>query len=65
MLYIPESDLVIFLCYPSVMNLDDLTRWVKNLMLLLLLSRNLAPSATCQESMRFLLADDYVTISKA
>ncbi|XP_012216269.1 guanylate cyclase soluble subunit beta-1 [Linepithema humile] len=26
MLYIPESDLVIFLCYPSVMNLDDLTR---------------------------------------
>ncbi|KAK0077369.1 hypothetical protein PV326_010091, partial [Microctonus aethiopoides] len=25
MLYIPESDLVIFLCYPSVMNLDDLT----------------------------------------
>ncbi|XP_033323715.1 guanylate cyclase soluble subunit beta-1-like [Megalopta genalis] len=27
MLYIPESDLVIFLCYPSVMNLDDLTRW--------------------------------------
>ena len=27
MVYIPESDLVIFLCYPSVMNLDDLTRW--------------------------------------
>jgi guanylate cyclase soluble subunit beta len=26
MLYIPESDLVIFLCYPSVINLDDLTR---------------------------------------
>ncbi|XP_067000206.1 guanylate cyclase soluble subunit beta-1 [Anabrus simplex] len=26
MLYIPESDLMIFLCYPSVMNLDDLTR---------------------------------------
>ncbi|KDR07449.1 guanylate cyclase soluble subunit beta-1 [Zootermopsis nevadensis] len=26
MLYIPESELVIFLCYPSVMNLDDLTR---------------------------------------
>lgn len=26
MLYVPESDLVIFLCYPSVMNLDDLTR---------------------------------------
>lgn len=26
MIYIPESDLVIFLCYPSVMNLDDLTR---------------------------------------
>ncbi|KAG5338085.1 GCYB1 cyclase, partial [Acromyrmex heyeri] len=26
MLYIPETDMVIFLCYPSVMNLDDLTR---------------------------------------
>lgn len=26
MLYVPESDVVIFLCYPSVMNLDDLTR---------------------------------------
>lgn len=26
MLYVPETDLVIFLCYPSVMNLDDLTR---------------------------------------
>ncbi|XP_047370762.1 guanylate cyclase soluble subunit beta-1 isoform X1 [Vespa velutina] len=26
MLYIPESDLTIFLSYPSVMNLDDLTR---------------------------------------
>ncbi|XP_060531204.1 guanylate cyclase soluble subunit beta-1 isoform X2 [Cylas formicarius] len=26
MLYILESDLVIFLCYPSVVNLDDLTR---------------------------------------
>ncbi|XP_058789203.1 guanylate cyclase soluble subunit beta-1 isoform X2 [Phymastichus coffea] len=26
MLYVRESDLVIFLCYPSVMNLDDLTR---------------------------------------
>ncbi|XP_046624706.1 soluble guanylate cyclase gcy-33-like [Neodiprion virginianus] len=26
MLYIPEADLVTFLCYPSVMNLDDLTR---------------------------------------
>ncbi|CAH0386757.1 unnamed protein product, partial [Bemisia tabaci] len=26
MLYIPESDLMIFLCYPSVLNLDDLTR---------------------------------------
>nr|BAK23251.1 soluble guanylyl cyclase beta-1 subunit [Gryllus bimaculatus] len=26
MLYIPESDLMIFLCYPSVVNLDDLTR---------------------------------------
>lgn len=27
MLYVPETDLVIFLCYPSVMNLDDLTRY--------------------------------------
>ncbi|XP_026473245.1 guanylate cyclase soluble subunit beta-1 [Ctenocephalides felis] len=26
MLYIPETDLIAFLCYPSVMNLDDLTR---------------------------------------
>nr|CAD7570520.1 unnamed protein product [Timema californicum] len=26
MYYVPESDLVIFLCYPSVINLDDLTR---------------------------------------
>ncbi|XP_044734835.1 guanylate cyclase soluble subunit beta-1 [Chrysoperla carnea] len=26
MLYVPETDLVIFLCYPSVVNLDDLTR---------------------------------------
>ncbi|XP_047121448.1 guanylate cyclase soluble subunit beta-1 [Schistocerca piceifrons] len=26
MVYIPETDLVIFLCYPSVMNLDDLIR---------------------------------------
>lgn len=26
MLYIPETDIVIFLCYPSVVNLDDLTR---------------------------------------
>ncbi|CAH1174092.1 unnamed protein product [Phaedon cochleariae] len=26
MLYVPESDLIVFLCYPSVMNLDDLTR---------------------------------------
>lgn len=26
MLYVRESDSVIFLCYPSVMNLDDLTR---------------------------------------
>ncbi|CAH1370346.1 unnamed protein product [Tenebrio molitor] len=26
MLYVPETDLVVFLCYPSVMNLDDLTR---------------------------------------
>ncbi|KAL1130144.1 hypothetical protein AAG570_013082 [Ranatra chinensis] len=24
MLYVPESDMMIFLCYPSVMNLDDL-----------------------------------------
>ncbi|KAJ8895148.1 hypothetical protein PR048_000473 [Dryococelus australis] len=30
MYYIPESDLIIFLCYPSVMNLDDLTRFVKS-----------------------------------
>jgi guanylate cyclase soluble subunit beta len=27
MLYVPETDLVVFLCYPSVMNLDDLTRY--------------------------------------
>nr|CAH7729711.1 unnamed protein product [Callosobruchus chinensis] len=26
MLYIPETDVVVFLCYPSVINLDDLTR---------------------------------------
>ncbi|KAK5643100.1 hypothetical protein RI129_006945 [Pyrocoelia pectoralis] len=26
MFYVPETDFVIFLCYPSVMNLDDLTR---------------------------------------
>ncbi|XP_065159270.1 guanylate cyclase soluble subunit beta-1 [Atheta coriaria] len=26
MMYVPETDLVIFLCYPSVVNLDDLTR---------------------------------------
>ncbi|XP_075234533.1 guanylate cyclase soluble subunit beta-1-like [Lycorma delicatula] len=26
MLYVPESDVMIFLCYPSVVNLDDLTR---------------------------------------
>ncbi|XP_046394572.1 guanylate cyclase soluble subunit beta-1 [Ischnura elegans] len=26
MLFIPESDLIAFLCYPSVMNLDDLVR---------------------------------------
>lgn len=26
MLYVPETDVVIFLCYPSVVNLDDLTR---------------------------------------
>ncbi|XP_055716152.1 guanylate cyclase soluble subunit beta-1 [Phlebotomus papatasi] len=26
MLYIPESDLILFQCYPSVMNLDDLTK---------------------------------------
>ncbi|KAG5889162.1 hypothetical protein JTB14_038186 [Gonioctena quinquepunctata] len=26
MLYVPETDLIVFLCYPSVMNLDDLTR---------------------------------------
>lgn len=27
MMYIPESEMVIFLCYPSVMNLDDLTKY--------------------------------------
>lgn len=27
MLHIPEADLIVFLCYPSVMNLDDLTRF--------------------------------------
>lgn len=26
MLYIAESDLMLFQCYPSVMNLDDLTK---------------------------------------
>lgn len=26
MLYIAESDLILFQCYPSVMNLDDLTK---------------------------------------
>ncbi|KAL1399622.1 hypothetical protein pipiens_008061 [Culex pipiens pipiens] len=26
MMYIPESDLILFQCYPSVMNLDDLTK---------------------------------------
>lgn len=26
MLYIPETDVVVFQCYPSVTNLDDLTR---------------------------------------
>ncbi|CAG9858572.1 unnamed protein product [Phyllotreta striolata] len=26
MLYVPESDLIVFLCYPSVVSLDDLTR---------------------------------------
>ncbi|KAK7576740.1 hypothetical protein V9T40_013026 [Parthenolecanium corni] len=26
MLYLPEEDLMLFLCYPSVVNLDDLTR---------------------------------------
>ena len=30
MLYVPESDLIIFLCYPSVLNLDDLIRYNKN-----------------------------------
>lgn len=26
MVYLPDTDLMLFLCYPSVMNLDDLTR---------------------------------------
>ena len=26
MLYIPETDMMLFLCSPSVMNLDDLTK---------------------------------------
>uniref|UniRef100_A0A6P7FFY1 Guanylate cyclase soluble subunit beta-1 n=1 Tax=Diabrotica virgifera virgifera TaxID=50390 RepID=A0A6P7FFY1_DIAVI len=26
MLYVPETDLIVFLCYPSVVSLDDLTR---------------------------------------
>ncbi|KAL5239653.1 hypothetical protein ACI65C_007063 [Semiaphis heraclei] len=26
MLYVPETDLMLFLCYPSVVNLDDLTK---------------------------------------
>lgn len=26
MLYIAETDLILFQCYPSVMNLDDLTK---------------------------------------
>ncbi len=29
MMYIKDSDLIMFQCYPSVMNLDDLTKWVK------------------------------------
>jgi len=29
MMYIPETDRILFQCYPSVMNLDDLTKWVK------------------------------------
>lgn len=26
MMYIPETDRILFQCYPSVMNLDDLTK---------------------------------------
>ncbi|KYQ60051.1 Guanylate cyclase soluble subunit beta-1 [Trachymyrmex zeteki] len=33
MLYIPETDMVIFLCYPSVMNLDDLTSFIRDVLL--------------------------------
>ncbi|ERL93239.1 hypothetical protein D910_10535 [Dendroctonus ponderosae] len=35
MLYVSERDLVVFLGYPSVMNLDDLTRQVINILFLL------------------------------
>lgn len=36
MLYVSERDLVVFLGYPSVMNLDDLTRQVNHILRLLL-----------------------------
>jgi len=29
MLYVPETDLMLFLCYPSVVNLDDLTKLIQ------------------------------------
>lgn len=33
MLYIPDSDVVVFQCYPSVTNLDDLTRLDSNILI--------------------------------
>jgi hypothetical protein len=30
MMYITETDLIMFQCYPSVLNLDDLTKYVTN-----------------------------------
>lgn len=33
MMYIPETDRILFQCYPSVMNLDDLTKWVANIII--------------------------------
>lgn len=37
MMYIPESEMVIFLCYPSVMNLDDLTKYCLSYFFMLIL----------------------------
>lgn len=31
MLYVPETDLMLFLCYPSVVNLDDLTKLIEKI----------------------------------